>query len=268
VNVKAVRSVLTSAALSVVLAAAAAMFLIALDAAAQSAASKKAPPLQKSASFGVYTANTYFDPDSNDTDAYFEILKNKKRIYRHQATESGERFVIGTLYDDDSDARLVAMGCDITGDGQPDLLISEWTGGANCCLIFHIFEIGAKFRKIGDINAEFGDQGPHFVHLRQGPGLQIQINDWTFANWHSDFADSPAPRVILEYKHGRYVMASSLMCTPTVDWDHVAANVRKVRDETKDLKGSWPDADIPPLLWGHDARSDLPMPSHPILPGA
>jgi hypothetical protein len=184
-------------------------------------------------------------------EAYFEILKNKKSVYRQQATERGERFNIGTFYDDDSDAKLVAMGRDITGDGQPDVVVSEWSGGANCCLTFHIFELGPKFRKITDIDAEFGDQGPHFVHLDHGPGLQIQIYDWTFANWHSDFADSPAPSVILQYKRGRYRVASNLMCTPVADMKDVAAKVEKVRAETKDLRGgSWPDADIPPLVWG------------------
>jgi hypothetical protein len=38
------------------------------------------------------------------------------------------------------------------------------TGGANCCLMFHLFEIGTRLRKISDIDVEFGNQGPHFVH--------------------------------------------------------------------------------------------------------
>jgi hypothetical protein len=227
-----------------------AIFCIALAMPARSATSKQNPPLQKSESFGGYTVNTYFDPDSNSKDAYYEILRNKKSVYRGRATEMGEKFLIGKLYDDDPDAKLVTMGRDITGDGQPDVLISEWTGGANCCLIFHLFEIGPRFRKIADIDAEYGDQGPHFVHLDQAPGLQVQVHDWTFANWHSDFADSPAPRVILRYKHGTYAMAPGLMCTPVVDWKKVAGKVQKVRDQTQGLAGSWPDADIPPLLWG------------------
>ncbi len=214
------------------------------------AAGPKSPPLQKTASYGGYTVNTYFDPDSNAKDAYYEILKDSKRIYRYQASERGEKFVIGTLYDDDPDARLVAIGRDITGDGKPDLVISEWTGGANCCLIFHLFEIGPKFRKIGSVDAEYGDQGPHFFHMTKRAGLQIQVYDFTFANWHSDFAESPAPRVILRYERGRYRVASDLMCTASVDMDHLAARIQKIRTQTKELHGgSWPDADIPPAVW-------------------
>lgn len=209
------------------------------------------PPLQNSASFGDYTARTYFDPSSNQKDAYFEILRNKKALYRQQATENGERFVVGTLYDDDPDSKLVTMGRDITGDGEPDLVISEWTGGANCCLTLHIFEIGPKFRKIADLDAAFGDQGPHFVKLAEGRGLQVQLYDWTFANWHSDFADSPAPKVILEYQHGAYQVAPDLMRTPTVDMKDLAAKAESIRTDSKRLPaGSWPDADLPPQLWG------------------
>ena len=212
---------------------------------------KPGPPLQESISYGSYVATTYFDPASNSKDAYFEILKDTRSIYRQQATENGERFVIGTLYKDDSDAKLVAMGRDITGDGQPDLVVSEWTGGANCCLIFHLFEIGTKFRKIADIDAEFGDQGPHFVHLDEGPGLQIQIYDWTFANWHSDFADSPAPKVILHYKDGAYRLAPRLMRTPQANPSDLAAKLEKIRAEAKSSRdGSWPEADVSPELWG------------------
>jgi hypothetical protein len=242
-----------------------ATFLIASELPARCALSRHSAPLQKSASFGAYTANLYFDPNSNTKDAYFEILKDKKSIYRQNATENGERYNIGTFYDDDPDAKLVAMGRDITGDGQPDLVISKWSGGANCCLTFHIFEIGPKFRKIGDIDAEFGDQGPHFIQLDHGSGLQIQIYDWTFVNWHTDFAQSPAPRVILLYKHGRYRVAPDLMCTQTADMKEVAARVRQVTDQAKDLHGgSWPDADIPPVLWA--TMLDLIYTCHRLTP--
>ena len=93
--------------------------------------------------FKPYIARVYFDTKANDgSDAYFEILKDDKQVYVQRAKNKGEKFFIGTMYKDDPDAALIKMGMDITGAGQPDLVISEWLGGANCCLIFHIFEIG------------------------------------------------------------------------------------------------------------------------------
>jgi hypothetical protein len=225
--------------------------------------SKQGPPLLKSATFGAYTVNTYSNPDADTNDAWFEILRGKRSVYRHQAEDNGEKFVIGTLYDDDPDAKLVTMGKDITGDGQPDVVISEWSGGANCCLTLHIFEIGKRFKKIGAIDAAYGDQGPHFVHLDDQRGLQIQVYDWSFANWHTSFAESPAPRVVFSYQRGAYRIAPDLMSTPAADMKDVAAKIQKVRDETKDLRGAWPDANIPPLLWG--TMLDLIYTGHRLL---
>jgi hypothetical protein len=222
------------------------------------------PPLQKSASFGAYTVNTYCDPNGNTKDAYYEILKNKKLVYRQAATDNGAKFAIGTLYDDDPDAKLVAMGRDITGSGQPDLLVSEWTGGANCCLVFHIFEIGPRFKELGPIDAEFGDQGPHFAPAKQGRGLQVQIYDWTFANWHSDFADSPAPKVILRYERGRFRVATDLMSTPTAEMKDLALKIQDIRNKTSDMRAaSWPKAQLPPELWG--TMLDLIYTGHRLL---
>src|SRR5579863_8640467 len=148
-----------------------------------------------------YVARVYFDSKAKDgSDAYFEILKSNKRVYVQNAKRKGEKFFIGTMYKDDPDAAMVKMGMDVTGNGQPDLVISEWLGGANCCLVFHIFEIGSTFKKLATIDAEFGDSGPHFVHPdkdSKSTGLLVEIHDWTFANWNTDFADSPAPKVVL-----------------------------------------------------------------------
>jgi len=81
-----------------------------------------------------YVARIYFDAKAKDgSDAYYEILKDGKRVYLQKAKRKGENFFIGMMYKDDPDATLVKMGMDITGDGQPDLVISEWLGGANCC---------------------------------------------------------------------------------------------------------------------------------------
>src|ERR1019366_8968093 len=65
----------------------------------------------------------------------------------------------------------------------------------------------------GTIDTKFAGAGPYFVRLDknlQTTGMAIQISDWSFANWHADFADSPAPSA----------------------------------------KGSaWPDAEVSPQLW-------------------
>ncbi|HYL59984.1 MAG TPA: hypothetical protein VEU51_14030 [Candidatus Acidoferrales bacterium] len=216
-----------------------------------------------------YVVRVYFDKSGDGSDAYYEILRDDKPVYKQRARGKGEKFFIGTMYADDPDAPLVKIGADITGEGKPNLVVSEWTGGANCCLKFHIFEIGPTFRKICVIDAEFGDQPPHFGHQdksAKSPGLQVLISDWTFVNWHSDFADSPAPKVILRYSDGTYRVSPDLMRTPAPpaakDLEAKAADVRSYPASAKG--GAWPQAGVAPLLWatmldliysGHDAQA-------------
>jgi hypothetical protein len=215
-----------------------------------------------------YVVRVYFNKSGDGSDAYYEIIKGNESVYKQKARGKGEKFFIGTMYADDPDAPLVKMGADITGDGQPDLVVSEWTGGANCCLSFHIFEIGPTFRKIGVIDAEFGDQPPHFAHLDKNgksPGLQILISDWTFANWNTDFADSPAPKVILRYSDAIYRASPDLMRAPlpsAKDLEAKAADARSLAASARG--GAWPHANVAPELWatmlnliysGHDAEA-------------
>jgi hypothetical protein len=202
-----------------------------------------------------YVARVYFDAKANDgSDSYFEILKNDKTVYIQKAKTKGEKFFIGTMYKDDADAALVKMGMDVTGDGQPDLVISEWLGGANCCLIFHIFEIGPTFKKLGTIDAEFGDSGPHFIHPdkdAKNTGLPIQIHDWTFANWKTDFADSPAPKVILRFSDNAYRVAPDLMRTAVLTASDLATRAAAIKSYAPSASGGeWPHAKVSPDLWG------------------
>lgn len=201
-----------------------------------------------------YVARVYFDSKAKDgSDSYFEILKDGKPVYLQKARTKGEKFFIGTMYKDDPDASLVKMGMPITGDTQPDLVISEFTGYANCCLVLHIFEIGPTFKKLGTIDAEFGDSGPHFLHPdkdSKSTGLAVQIHDWTFANWNTDFADSPAPKVMLQFSGGAYRVAPDLMRTPEIAASDLATRAAAIRDYAPSAKGgTWPHAEVSPQLW-------------------
>jgi hypothetical protein len=103
------------------------------------------------------------------------------------------------------------IGQDVTGAGLPDLIVCEDSGGAHCCLTFHILELGPNVQPLATIHAQDGGRFEDVDH----DGLPEFVGaDWTFAYWHECFADSPAPRIILRYKDGRYVLAADLMCKP------------------------------------------------------
>lgn len=60
---------------------------------------------------------------------------------------------IGTHFDFGSEWQASVPAFDkITGKGIPTLLISEWTGGAHCCFLLHVFEVGDDFQKVATID--------------------------------------------------------------------------------------------------------------------
>jgi hypothetical protein len=182
-----------------------------------------AGPLQQEQSYGAYVVRTY----QGDTGSY-EILRNGVRVYAAQ----GHFFRIGGLHQDEETSSLLPIGADITGDGQPNLVVAEWTGGAHCCFLFHLFAIGSEFRLIQTIDAGHSDS-IDFENLDDDPALEFQMEDWTFAYWQTSFADSPAPVVIMKYQGQRYRMALDLMREPgfsPVELSQLAARFKALPD--------------------------------------
>ena len=166
-----------------------------------------------SADFQDYTIRLYDDdvcdakPDTPK--AGFEIIREGKPV----ASGTGYSFALGyALQDDQSiDSAKVKIGDDITGEGIPDLLITEWSGGTHCCYTFHLFQLGAEFRMIQSIPLLDADEAT-FVRRRGVTGLVLIATDYSaFANFPSGFATSPAGRVLLSFQRGRFRLDPALM---------------------------------------------------------
>jgi hypothetical protein len=190
--------------------------------------------------FREYTVITYYDDQTGE--GRIEILKAGKRVYQQSP---GGRFEIGTrLVEDDVANTLTKMGKDIAGDGTPDLVISEWTGGAHCCSNFYVFEIGAGFRLLAKIEAGHGD-GSHFADLDGDHNLEFVAADWTFAYWHTSFAESPTPEIILRFTAGKYRLAEDQMRKPAPSEAEMRETIQWVQSNE-----SWEKHNPPPILWG------------------
>ena len=192
--------------------------------------------MREECSYGKYVARTY----RGKYDGYFEILHKGRRVY----AVHGNYFRIGMRYNAGAKKNnLVSMGTDITGDGKPNLVISEWTGGAHCCFLFYVFEIGHKFRHIQTINAYHSDLAC-FKNLDNDLALEFSMSDWSFAYWRTCFANSPAPALILKYNGKSYEMAGTLMKKPGLahtDLIKTAVAIRKLSD--------WKEGRPPVKLW-------------------
>lgn len=201
--------------------------------------------------FGDYRVRLYDvweDPAATEFRAMsFEILRGDQRVF----SDEGWRLrVCGTNATPDSeaaDAGLPPIGTDITGDGQPDLVIYDYSGGAHCCSSFYLFEIGAAFRHIQTLDAAHSE-GITFVNLDADPALEIAMLDWSYAYRWSCFACSPVAEVLLKYDGVIYTAAESLMRLPPPTPEELHA----LADEVRRLDNWSPDIPIPtPAMIGH-----------------
>ena len=189
-------------------------------------------------SFQDYVVKTYSDLDTGI--GRFALYRKEKLIYQ----KKNHHFYIGLVdREDKAGNELVAMGRDLTGKGIPNLLISEWSGGVHCCFSFHLFEIGKKFRKIAEIKAGDSDLAG-FKDLDKDKRLEFIGNDWTFAYWHTSFAQSPAPQIILRFQNDQYILAMDLMRKPVPTALEIDSKIHEIRKSE-----SWREKEPPVDLW-------------------
>ena len=153
-----------------------------------------------------YSVKIYFDFAKGGA---VQIFKDNKQVY----LQKGFQFKLGLQSDDMPESKLVKPGKDITGDGVPDLVVSEWSGGAHCCFVYNVFSLGKEFKFIDQIENSHGYYGK-FKDVDGDGVLEFLGHDFTFSYWHESFAGSPAPEIILDFKDGAYRLALGKMKKP------------------------------------------------------
>lgn len=195
-------------------------------------------PMAVQQAIGAYAVRIIPAADGRESSG-FEIFRRGKKVYE----ASGDHFHIGPPYEDES-VPQIRPGSNLTGNGIPDLVVKEWTGGAHCCYRLHVFELGERFRFIQTIEAEHSDLA-WFENLDEDPALELAMNDWSFAYWRTSFATSPAPRVVLKYRDGRYRVAPELMRRSPPSPESFREMAREIRSEPE-----WAERKRPPvILW-------------------
>jgi len=108
---------------------------------------------------------------------------------------------------------LHSIGRDFDGNGQPDVHFSTNTGGANCCVTHHVYELKPKVKRLAAYSA--GSMGASdFIDVpgRKGP-IMISADD-SSANAFAPYANSYFPLLILEVgPKGRMQFAQDMMQT-------------------------------------------------------
>lgn len=123
----------------------------------------------------------------------------------------GDRRLLSLGAPGEVSARQVSdrTGQDVNRDGQPDVILSEWSGGADCCYTTTVFSVGTDLKEV--FSRSTGKCGPGAFEDLDGDGaFEFITCDDRWANAYCAFADSPLPRVVYAYdpSRGVYVLAT------------------------------------------------------------
>ncbi len=209
---------------------------------------------------GDYTVRFYRDPAAGASlmAGAFEILQGEESLFRR----SGGLFYIGDHLPGEEEFEAGRFfGPDLTGDGQPNLAVWEYTGGAHCCSLLYLFEVGADFRFLLEF---FSGEGAAQLEPVPGGGpWEICLADDTFAYWKSPYcAWQPAP-VILVRENGRYRVGADRMLKPAPPLVELRERARKIWAEHARYRPAAADGagEAPVLVEGIDiSRYDQPPP--------
>ncbi|MCC5787203.1 MAG: hypothetical protein JJU33_10940 [Phycisphaerales bacterium] len=172
-----------------------------------------------------------------------------------RSVEAGGRLTLGSGAPESAQT-VFGRGQDVTGDGTVDLIVTEFTGGSNCCTNYYIYRVGSAGPELVDeIRAEYGGR---FADLNRDGKPEFEGRDWSFAHWRASFAESPAPRIVLAFDGRRYKLSTELMRTS-------APNPRQLEEKIESvlLDPSWEDGRPPVTLWSE--ALDLIYSGHPEL---
>ena len=142
-----------------------------------------------------------------DVSMSLEILKNGKRVFGLTDSTVAVPDTIGPV------------GRDITGNGVPDLIVSEYSGGAHCCTTYYVLELGTEFREIGHFGDLEGDEGDaqEFQDLLHDAHLEF-VSDL----WHAE--------KVYAFHDGSYRPVIELMRKPAPTQVALAANADNIRN--------------------------------------
>jgi hypothetical protein len=93
---------------------------------------------------------------------------------------------------------------DLDHVGQPNVILTLYTGGAHCCLVDQIFTFDPGTMTYGMVERDFGDPGANIADLNHDGHFEFVTADDRFAYAFTDFAASGLPVQILTFTGGGF----------------------------------------------------------------
>jgi hypothetical protein len=139
--------------------------------------------------------------------------------------------------DDPSDASGSSMlkVADLDGDGEPEVLVDTFSGGAHCCLTARLLTWDGTGYAPKDFN--YGDVGYQLKDLDGDGRPELVGNDPVFSGAFTAFAASAFPPLVFRVDHGRFVDVTKRF--PSLVRKDAAARLKDLRKARKggDVRG-------------------------------
>jgi hypothetical protein len=123
----------------------------------------------------------------------------------------------------------VLNGIDVTGEGNPDVIIRTYTGGAHCCFSTVIYDLGPTLSKV--LETPQSNCGVTLVQLDPDGAYEILTCDDVLAYVYCCYAGSPVVRVILDYAPGHGYLPASPRFADLYD-DDIAIHTARAEQAT------------------------------------
>lgn len=98
---------------------------------------------------------------------------------------------------------------DIDGDGEPEVVLDLYWGGAHCCWYSQIYRYVPANRRYAPLVQVWGNFGYVFADLDHDGTQELVTRDDRFSYAFASFADSRWPVRILRYKAGKLAVATT-----------------------------------------------------------
>ncbi len=124
----------------------------------------------------------------------------------------------------------IGRGEDITGNGRPNVVVREFSGGAHCCTTYHVYEVSPQgvLTQIARIDAQDGGG----FEDRDGDGFpEFILPDWTWAYELTCYACLRYPQVVLKFDGATFKPDTDLMLEPEPEADYVENWMKQAADD-------------------------------------
>lgn len=157
---------------------------------------------QTAESGNVTATFTFSGSYPNFTGLHLTIAQGSTMFYDEPVTSTlcGSYCAPGSPSDTTSSVHVL----DLEHDGQPDVVLDLYSGGAHCCSIGQIFSFDPGTMTYAMTQHDFGDPGEEIVDLGHNGRHQFLTADDAFAYEFTDFAASGLPVQILTFSHRHF----------------------------------------------------------------